>query len=142
MALGVALAAVTAWCDIEPARAEDLATTDPPTTKPTTTDSATPHDVFEQLIDPGPPLTVLERHTLLSAMRGCWEVGALSAEAAQSVVAVSFELDPDGHLVGEVREVSVEAPTPEGGQEAGEAARAAVIACAGEGFDLPREKAL
>lgn len=68
----------------------------------------------------------------------CWNVGALSDEALETSVTVSFELQPDGRpVVGSITMVEQSGDNEVAGAQAFEAARRAILRCGAAGFDLP-----
>jgi len=89
----------------------------------------------------GPPLTNGERESLRVAVAACWNVGALSTEALQTVIVVSLRMNQNGTPI--VGSMSLDSWT--GGSDASakrvyQQARSAIVRCGSNGFKLPAEK--
>ncbi|MDO5606664.1 MAG: hypothetical protein Q4G25_16045, partial [Paracoccus sp. (in: a-proteobacteria)] len=86
------------------------------------------------------PMTDLEKAGFRDAVQSCWNLSTLSADAAAIRVVVGFTMGRDGIPdAGSFRIVGNPEPDP-GRQQAFEAARRAVMRCAGSGYDLPADK--
>lgn len=89
----------------------------------------------------GPPLSQSERDGFRIAIEQCWNIGALSREAAGTTVSVAFSMSADGMPEpGTMRLMGHSGGSPAAAQQAYEAARRAVLRCAGNGYDLPADK--
>lgn len=88
----------------------------------------------------GPPLSAGQRDGFRLAVAGCWNVGALSTEALQTVIVVGFEMNRDGTPVtSSIRQVELVEGTEAGARNLYETARRAIIRCGVNGYDLPEE---
>jgi hypothetical protein len=88
----------------------------------------------------GPPMTGSERDAFHVAVSACWNVD-VGSEAANVTVTVGFQLTLDGKVDGEVRRVSATGGSDAALAAAFQAARRAVVRCAGTaGYALPRDK--
>jgi hypothetical protein len=89
----------------------------------------------------GPPITSGEREALIVAVKGCWNVGALSTDALRTIVTVGVTMSEDGKPdAGSVRMVSFEGGDETAARQAFEAGRRAILRCGRDGFPLPPEK--
>lgn len=89
----------------------------------------------------GPPLTGGEKDGFLRQVAQCWNIGALSTEAAATKVTLGFSMTPDGMPVdGSIRLVDFEGGSEPAARQAFEAARRALLRCKGSGYALPPEK--
>ena len=86
------------------------------------------------------PMTQSEKDGFRDAVQSCWNLGAVSTEVLETRVVVGFAMGRDGRpdpdsfrIVGEP-----EADGPR--QQAFEAARRAIMRCAGAGYKLPADK--
>ena len=87
------------------------------------------------------PLSLAERDAFRTALRQCWNEGALSVEASGMSVSVAFSMTADGRPI----EASLRVAGHHGGSEAGadhafQVARRAIMMCGGAGFPLPLDK--
>jgi hypothetical protein len=91
--------------------------------------------------DQGPPMTDGEKDALVVAVKQCWNVGALSTDALNTIVTIAVSMGPDGKPdSGSIRMIGVEGGTEASAQQAFEAGRRAIIRCARNGYALPAEK--
>ncbi|MFG6590564.1 energy transducer TonB [Sulfitobacter sp. 1A12157] len=89
----------------------------------------------------GPPLSSGERESLRVAVSACWNIGALSTEAARTTVVVGMQMNQDGTPVASsIRLLSASGGSDTAARQAFEAAKRAVIRCGSRGYDLPQEK--
>ena len=89
----------------------------------------------------GPPLSAGERDALRVAVSSCWNVGALSSEALQTIVVVTVDMQEDGRpMAGSIRLLSHSGGSDAAARQAFETARRAIIRCGARGFPLPAEK--
>ena len=89
----------------------------------------------------GPGLTAAEIAALRDAISPCWNIRPLSREARQMTVTVRLTMTPDAVPVAD----SIRLERSQGGnaaaaQQAFDAARRALIRCAGTGYPLPRDR--
>ncbi|MCA8881080.1 MAG: hypothetical protein KDA73_14235, partial [Rhodobacteraceae bacterium] len=85
----------------------------------------------------GPPLTQGEQDGLRVAVSRCWNLAALSTEAAQVSVVVGMEMSLDG-VPSNLRMISYRGGNDAAAQQAFETARRAVLRC--QPYALPAEK--
>ena len=85
----------------------------------------------------GPPLTQGEQDGLRVAVSRCWNLAALSTEAAQVSVVVGMEISLDG-VPSNLRMISYRGGNDAAAQQAFETARRAVLRC--QPYALPAEK--
>ena len=89
----------------------------------------------------GPPLSSGERESLRVAVSACWNIGALSTEAARTTVVVGMQMNTDGTPVASsIRLLSSSGGSDTAARQAFEAAKRAVIRCGSSGYKLPQEK--
>ncbi|MCF3972890.1 protein TolA [Paracoccus salsus] len=89
----------------------------------------------------GQPLSLSEREGFRVAIQQCWNVGALSLEAARMDVSVEFRLAPDGRPdPASFRLVDQRGGSQYAAQNAFEVARRAIIICGRDGYALPPGK--
>lgn len=89
----------------------------------------------------GQPLSLSEREVFRIAIQQCWNVGALSLEAARMDVSVEFRLGPDGRPdPASLRLVDQRGGSKFAAQNAFDVARRAIIMCGRAGYPLPPEK--
>ncbi|MGP9805867.1 protein TolA [Paracoccus sp. NSM] len=89
----------------------------------------------------GAPLSLAEREGLRMAIERCWNVGALSVEAAQTSVTVAFSLGPDGvPEQGSMRIADFRGGSSNAAQQAFDVARRAILMCGQAGYALPAAK--
>ncbi len=87
----------------------------------------------------GPPLTSGEKDGFRIAVKECWTTGALSTDAANTIVTVGMTMSPDG-MPGNLRLLGSQGGSGDSAQQAYEAARRAILRCAKSGYPLPRDK--
>lgn len=88
-----------------------------------------------------PPLTSGERESVRMMTFACWNIGALSTDAARTTVVVEFDLNQDGTPVASsIRLVSSSDGSEAAIRQAFEAAKRAIIRCGSRGYDLPTGK--
>ena len=104
-------------------------------------------DVAGGATDPGPEraatggLSQSEADGLRLAVQQCWNLGALSTEAMGVTVVVGVSMTPSAMPeMGSIRMISATGGGESATAQAFEAARRAIIRCAGEGYGLPPEK--
>ncbi|ARO15094.1 putative CheA signal transduction histidine kinase [Ketogulonicigenium robustum] len=85
------------------------------------------------------PLTGAEQDALRVAVQGCWSVDA-GAMSGQVTVAVAFELDRSGRVVGNQVRLVESNGSGAAEQAAFEAARRAILRCQGDGYRMPADK--
>lgn len=86
-------------------------------------------------------LTGSEADALRLAIQQCWNIGTLSTEAQQITITVGFSLTPGAiPEQGSIRTVDSSGGSDGAVSQAFEAARRAIIRCAGDGYGLPPEK--
>ena len=89
----------------------------------------------------GQPLSISERDGFRTAIQQCWNVGALSLEAARMDVSVEFRMTPDGRPdPASLRMVDQRGGSQTAAQNAFEVARRAIIMCGRSGYELPPGK--
>lgn len=89
----------------------------------------------------GQPLSLSEREQFRVAIQQCWNIGALSLEAARMDVSVEFRMAPDGRPdAGSLRLVDQRGGSQFAAQNAFEVARRAIMMCGRNGYALPPEK--
>ncbi|MCB2111457.1 MAG: hypothetical protein KDD88_10610, partial [Rhodobacteraceae bacterium] len=89
----------------------------------------------------GPPMTGGEKDALVIAVKGCWNVGALSTDALRTVVTIGVSMDPSGKPVGgSIRMIGYEGGDDASARQAYEAGRRAILRCGQNGYPLPAEK--
>lgn len=89
----------------------------------------------------GPPLSSGEQESLRVATSACWNIGALSTEAAQTTVRIQVDFNEDTTPVASsIRLASSSGGSDAAARQAFEAAKRAVIRCGSRGFDLPVDK--
>ena len=91
----------------------------------------------QPLPEMGPPMTEAEQDAFLRAVVVCWNVGE-ATEAA--TVTVGFDLDRNGKVVGEVRQIGGSGGSDAAISTAFGAARRAILRCQQDGFQLPADK--
>lgn len=95
----------------------------------------------EAPVPSGPPLSSGERESLRVAVSACWNIGALSTEAARTTVIVGLQMNQDGTpVIGSIRMLSASGGGDAAARQAFEAAKRAIIRCSSRGYDLPQEK--
>ena len=95
----------------------------------------------EAPVPSGPPLSSGERESLRVAVSACWNIGALSTEAARTTVIVGLQMNQDGTpVIGSIRMLSASGGGDAAARQAFEAAKRAIIRCGSRGYDLPQEK--
>lgn len=95
----------------------------------------------EDNVPQGPPLSAGEKDALRVAVSNCWNVGALSSEALETVVVVAFDMGRDAKpRIPSIRLLSQSGGSQASGKQAFDAARRAIIRCTRDGYDLPAEK--
>tara|TARA_R100000935_G_scaffold55959_1_gene86617 strand:+ start:5071 stop:5853 length:783 start_codon:yes stop_codon:yes gene_type:complete len=86
------------------------------------------------------PMTGSEREGFRSSVNRCWNVDP-DTPSARVQMTVGFDLDKNGRVVGEVRQVAASGGDAEAIEIAYDAARHAVLRCQGtDGYDLPLDK--
>lgn len=86
------------------------------------------------------PMTQSEKDGFRDAVQSCWNLGTVSTEALETRVVVGFAMDRNGRPDPDSFRV-VGDPEPDAArQQAFEAARRAVMRCAGSGYILPSDK--
>lgn len=97
--------------------------------------------------DPGPArpatggLSQSEADGLRLAVQQCWNLGALSTEAMGVTVVVGVSMTPNAMPeMGSIRMISASGGGESATSQAFEAARRAILRCAGDGYGLPPEK--
>lgn len=109
--------------------------------RPLTNNNLLSTDQAAQPAPLGPPLTMSEREGFRAALARCWNRGALSVEATQLAVSISFRLGLDGRPDPDSLELSEsQAGSADAIQNAFSVARRAILQCGQAGFPLPREK--
>ncbi|MFT6024521.1 MAG: hypothetical protein ACI9PY_002648 [Ascidiaceihabitans sp.] len=89
----------------------------------------------------GPPLSAGEKDALRVAVSSCWNVGSLSSEALQTTVVVSVSMAQNGKPnSGSIRMIGSSGGSSSAANQAFEAARRAILRCAGAGYNLPSDK--
>jgi len=89
----------------------------------------------------GPPLSSGEREYLRMMVSACWNIGALSTDAARTTVIVKVDLNQDGTPIASTIRLASSSGGSEGAvRQAFEVARRAIIRCGSRGFNLPAEK--
>lgn len=89
----------------------------------------------------GPPMTSGEKDSFGRQINNCWSVGALSTEAKNTVIAVDFDMLPDGRPdFNSLTLFSGEGASDAAIQRAFQNARSTIIRCGQQGYDLPRDK--
>lgn len=89
----------------------------------------------------GDPLTLSERDGLRFAIQNCWNVGALSVEAAMMTVSVGFTLTPGGVPdQNSLRLAGYQGGSEAAAQQAFDVARRAILMCGRDGYPLPASK--
>ncbi|MGB2892293.1 MAG: energy transducer TonB, partial [Albidovulum sp.] len=89
----------------------------------------------------GPPLTGGEKDALVVAVKACWNVGALSTDALNTIVTVGVSMDQSGMPISNsIRMIGYEGGDEAAARQAYEAGRRAIIRCAKNGYPLPVEK--
>ncbi|WP_037310749.1 energy transducer TonB [Ruegeria halocynthiae] len=99
-------------------------------------------EALEQSDEPsGPPLTIGEKNAMRLAVSQCWNVGALSTDALNTIVVVGFSLTRDGKVEGgSLKLLDSSGGTPGSVDQAYQAARRAVLRCGAKGYQLPADK--
>ena len=87
----------------------------------------------------GPPLTGSETEGFRLAVNKCWNVD-LGSEAARVTVTVSFQLDRNGKVQGNVSKVTASGGSGAAQEAAFQSARRAIFRCGARGYDLPVDK--
>ncbi|MFN0114502.1 MAG: hypothetical protein ACKVPY_07495 [Paracoccaceae bacterium] len=80
-----------------------------------------------------------EAERFRAGVAACWNVGALSDPARQAIVEVELDLTPEAKPVGETIRLVRPLNPAQAHSQAFEAARRAILRCAGDGHPLPRE---
>ncbi|SNT76599.1 hypothetical protein [Paracoccus seriniphilus] len=89
----------------------------------------------------GQPLSLSERDGFRTAIGQCWNVGALSLEAARMSISVEFRMGPDGRPdANSLRLVDLRGGSKHAAQNAFDVARRAILMCGRNGYPLPAEK--
>lgn len=89
----------------------------------------------------GPPMTSGEKDALIVAVKQCWNTGALSTDALNTVVTIGVSMNQDGTPnSGSIRMIGSEGGTDASARQAFEAGRRAIMRCGARGFPLPPEK--
>ena len=89
----------------------------------------------------GQPLTGGEKDALVLAVKACWNVGALSTDALNTIVTVGVSMDQGGMPIqNSIRMIGYEGGDEAAARQAYEAGRRAIIRCARNGYPLPPEK--
>ncbi len=89
----------------------------------------------------GPPMTGGEKDALVIAVKQCWNVGALSTDALNTVVTVGVSMDQSGMpITNSIHMIGYEGGDETAANQAYEAGRRAIIRCAKNGYPLPPEK--
>ena len=89
----------------------------------------------------GPELGQDNIATFAARIKECWNLGALSSTALSTVVVVEMELTLDGGLVpNSIKMLGFEGGDKRSATAAFEAAVDAIIECAAQGFDLPKDQ--
>ena len=87
----------------------------------------------------GGGLSGSEIDDLRLSVEACWNLGRLSSAAMRISVTLAFDMNRDGTpVIGSIRRIDPDRSSA--AQQAFEAARAAIIRCGREGYDLPIEK--
>ncbi len=86
------------------------------------------------------PMTQAEKDGFRDAVQSCWNLGAVSTEALETRVVVGFAMGRDGRPDPDSFRIVGEPETDGPRQQAFEAARRAVMRCAGAGYKLPADK--
>jgi hypothetical protein len=130
--------------------AEVTETAQPADTSPSDTSSAVQDALAEALAggadveapEPsGPPLTLGEKDALRVEVAQCWNVGALSTEALNTIVVVAVSLGQDGKPdANSIRMLSSTGGSVQSARKIYDTARRAIIRCGSKGFNLPAEK--
>ena len=89
----------------------------------------------------GPPLSGSEKESLRVAVSQCWNVGALSTDALQTVIVVSVNMSPDGTpIAASMNMINFSGGSDASAQRVYQQARSAIVRCGAKGFRLPQEK--
>lgn len=89
----------------------------------------------------GDPLSFAEKDGLRVAIQDCWNVGALSVEAARTTVSVGFEMTPDGFPEPQsLRLADYRGGSETAARQAFDVARRAILMCGRSGYPMPAEK--
>jgi hypothetical protein len=89
----------------------------------------------------GPPLTFGEEEGFLRQVEQCWNLGALSSAAQQTIVTVAFSLTQDGAVISDsIRMIGQQGGTEASARQAYDTARRAILICGRKGYDMPAEK--
>jgi hypothetical protein len=87
-----------------------------------------------------PGLSASEADRLRLAIQQCWNIGTLSTEAQQITVTLGFSMTPGAMPEqGSIYTVDSSGGSDGAISQAFEAARRAIIRCAGDGYGLPSE---
>ncbi|MEO0945565.1 MAG: energy transducer TonB [Pseudomonadota bacterium] len=88
----------------------------------------------------GPPLSSTEASNLKASISSCWNLGALSTDAFQTVIVVNLEVDPSGKPIMETMEMTSFDGNRRAADQVFRAARSAMFRCGQRGLPLPPEK--
>ena len=89
----------------------------------------------------GPPLTGGEEQGFLRQVEQCWNVGALSTAAQNTIVTIAFSLGEDGKpRPNSLKLIGQSGGTEASARQAYETARRAILICGRQGYDLPADK--
>ena len=89
----------------------------------------------------GQPLTPAESQRLVLLIQKCWNLGALSTEAARTTVTIGFAMNDQGKPIqNSVKLESSNSDSDLAEQRAFEAGRHAILECLAKGHDLPIAK--
>jgi hypothetical protein len=92
-----------------------------------------------RLIAPVDPLPEPAMNALQKSISRCWNIGALSSEAARTKVVVLVAMNADSRPSG-ISLLGFEGGSEASAQQSFESARRAIIRCAAEGYPLPLKK--
>ncbi len=86
----------------------------------------------------GPPIDAGSENAFIAQLSGCWNFDPGMQNAAEMVVTMEFNMNPDGSVVqGSIKALSP--PDAPGIKTAITNARAAIVLCEGAGYPLPSE---
>ncbi|MCC5990991.1 MAG: cell envelope biogenesis protein TolA [Rhodobacteraceae bacterium] len=86
-------------------------------------------------------LSAGQADALRLAIQQCWNIGALSTDALQVTVTLGFSMTPSAMPeAGTIRVIEASGGSEAAVSQAFEAARRAIIRCAGDGYGLPPEQ--
>ncbi|MFV0293583.1 MAG: protein TolA [Paracoccus sp. (in: a-proteobacteria)] len=86
------------------------------------------------------PMTEEEKEGFRDAVQSCWNLSTLSTDASETRVVVGFVMNRDGIPDPDSFRMVGDPDSDIARQQAFEAARRAVLRCAGDGYDLPADK--